>query len=93
MTYQDIIKKVSEETGISNEIVDKSYKAFWLFIKESIQKRPLKEGLTEDEFLKLRPNFNVPSLGKLVCPYNKYVGVKERFNHIRKLREKNEKAD
>ena len=93
MTYQDIIKKVSEETGISNEIVDKSYKAFWLFIKESIQKLPLKEGLTEDEFLKLRPNFNVPSLGELVCPYNKYVGVKERFNHIRKLREKNEKAD
>ena len=93
MTYREIIQKVSEDTGIDVEVVDKSYKAFWLYIRDSVQKLPLKEELTEAEFLSLRPNFNIPSLGKLCCTYTRYRGVKERFNHIKELRKRNEKAD
>jgi hypothetical protein len=91
MTYTEIIKKVSEDTGIPTEIVDKAYKAFWSYIRNSVQELPLKEELTEAEFLSLRPNFNIPSLGKLTCTYTRYIGVKEKFNHIRKLR-RNEEA-
>lgn len=86
MTYQEIVHKVSEDTGISVEVVDKAYKAFWSYIRNSVQELPLKEELTETEFLSLRPNFNIPSLGKLCVSYDRYKGVKAKFEHIKKLR-------
>lgn len=93
MTYSEIINKVSKEINVPPDIVDKVYKAYWLYIKESIQQLPLKEDLTEAEFMKLRPNFNIPSLGKLCCTYDRYLGVKSRFKNISNIRKKNEKAD
>lgn len=93
MTYQEIIHKVSEDTGISVEVVDKAYKAFWSYIRNSVQELPLKEELTETEFLSLRPNFNIPSLGKLTCTYARYRGVKDKFNYIKELRKRNEETD
>lgn len=93
MQYTEIISKVSDNTGIPYDIVDKTYKSFWLFIKNSIISLPLKDNLSEEEFLKLRPNFNIPSLGKLCISYDRYKGVKDRFKYIKNIREKNEKAD
>lgn len=92
MTYSDIISKVAINTGISPDIVEKTYKYFWRYIKESIEELPLKEDLDSKSFDKLRTNFNIPSLGKLTCTYDKYLGVKKRFNYISELRKKNEKA-
>lgn len=87
MTYQEIINKVSRDTGISSDIVDKTYKAFWKFIKDSIEALPLKDDLTEEEFNTLRTNFNIPSLGKLYCSYDRYVGVKKRFRYLNEFTE------
>jgi hypothetical protein len=89
MIYSDIIGKVSDELGISKQIVNKTYRAFWLFINKSIQSLPLKEDISEEDFSKLKTNFNIPSLGKLSCTYNKMVGTKKRFEFIKQLREKN----
>ena len=58
MNYSDIIGKVSEEMNLPKGVVDKTYKAFWLFINQSIQSLPLKENLSEEDFAKLRTNFN-----------------------------------
>lgn len=93
MTYQEITQKVSGDTGIPVEVVDKAYKAFWLYIRNSVQELPLKKELTEAEFLSLKPNFNIPSLGKLTCTYARYSGVKDKFNHIKALRRRNEETD
>lgn len=93
MDYQGIVQKVSKDTGIPVEVVDKTYKAFWSYIRNSVQELPLKEELTEAEFLLLRPNFNIPSLGKLCCTYTRYKGVKEKFNHIKTLRKRNEETE
>lgn len=93
MTYNEIVSKVSVDTGISVEVVDKAYRAFWSYIRNSVQELPLKGELTEAEFLSLRPNFNIPSLGKLCCTYHRYRGVKEKFNHIKTLRKRNEEVD
>lgn len=90
MTYQEIVNKVSGDIGLSPGITDKAYKAFWKYIRDTIQELPLKEDMSEEEFLMLRPNFNIPSLGKLTCTYKRYSGVKEKFKHIKKLRENNE---
>lgn len=87
MTYQDIINKVSGDLNMSPDIVDKVYRSYWRYIRDTIQNLPLKEDLSEEEFRKLKPNFNIPSLGKMTCTYNRYRGVKEKFKHIKKLRE------
>ena len=87
MRYPDIISAVSKELDISREVVDLAYKSYWKFIKQTIQELPLKEDINEEEFSKLRTNFNVPSLGKIVCTYDRMMGVKKRYNYIKKLRE------
>lgn len=89
MTYQEIIEEVSKNTGVDSLTIGKTYRAFWRFIRDTIQSLPLKDSMTEEEFNSLRPNFNIPSLGKLTCTYSRYRGVKEKFNHIKKLRNEN----
>lgn len=90
MRFKDIITKVAEDNNIPVDIVSKAYKAYWLYIRNSVQSIPLKGELTEAEFSLLRPNFNIPSLGKLYVTYDKYKGVKKRFNYIKLLRKRNE---
>lgn len=88
MNYSDIIGKVASELNIPEEVVDKAYKSYWKFIKQTIQSLPLKDDISEEEFTKLRTNFNIPSLGKLTCTYDRMVGVKKRFKYIKQIREK-----
>lgn len=87
MTYEQIINTVSEELGLPVSIVKNTYKAYWQFIRDTIQELPLKEDITEEEFSKLKTNFNIPSLGKLSCTRDRYLGVKKRFGYIKNLRE------
>mgnify|MGYP000488904576 FL=1 len=83
---KDIILSVSKDLGISPDVVEKVYRAYWLYIKTTIEALPLKEDLTEEEFSKLRTNFNIPSLGKLSYTLDKYKGTKSRFKLIEKFR-------
>ena len=88
MNYPDIIGKVSEELNLPKEVVDKTYKAFWLFINQSIKSLPLREDLNEEDFAKLRTNFNIPSLGKLACTYDGMLSMKKRSKFIKQMRKK-----
>lgn len=87
MKYTELVSIVSKELDIPTEVVERAYKSYWEFIKTTIQALPLKEDLNEEEFSKLRTNFNVPSLGKLVCTFDRMEGVKKKFNYIKKIRE------
>ena len=87
MNYPDIISKVSQEMGLLPEVVDTVYKSYWKFIKQTIQSLPLKDDISEEDFTKLRTNFNIPSLGKLTCTFDRMMGVKKRFKYIKRLRE------
>lgn len=87
MRYNNIVDKVSKDLQLPYNIVDKTYKAFWLYIRNTIQELPLKEDLNEAEFFMLKPNFNIPSLGKLTCTYDRYKNIKNRFNCIKKHEE------
>ena len=87
MKYTELVSTVSKELNIPEEVVSRAYKSYWEFIKTTIQTLPLKEDINEEEFSKLRTNFNVPSLGKLVCTFDRMEGVKKRFNYIKKIRE------
>lgn len=86
MTYIEIITIISKELNLPIEVVDKVYKSYWQYIKNTIQDLPLKENLTEEQFSELRTNFNIPSLGKLTCTYNRMQKVKKRFEYIKNLR-------
>lgn len=86
MNYPDIIGKVSQEMGIPPEVVSTAYKSYWEFIKQTIQSLPLKDDISEEEFAKLRTNFNVPSLGKLCVTWDRLIGCKKKFEMIKRLR-------
>ena len=83
---KEIILDVSRNLDILPDVIEKVYKAYWSFIKETIQALPLKDNLSEEEFSTLKTNFNVPSLGKLACTLDKYNRVKKRFKLIKNFR-------
>lgn len=79
MTYGEIISKVAEDTGLSKILVDRTYRAYWRAIREHITNLPLKDDLTDEEFNKLRPNINIPSIGKLYVTLDRYRRMKKMF--------------
>lgn len=79
MTYEEIISRVSTDTGLAKRLVDRTYRAYWKAIREHIKSLPLKEDLTDKEFMQLRPNINLPSLGKLNITLDRYHGMKKHF--------------
>lgn len=87
MIYSEAIKQVSTELGLPPKVVKEAYESLWTFIRNNIKALPLKEDLSKEEFEKLRTNFNIPSIGKLSCTYDRMIGVKKRFEHIKKLRD------
>ena len=89
MTYEQILNRVAEELELPVDLVRNTYKAYWQFIRETIQELPLKEDISDEDFLKLNTSFNIPSLGKFTCTIDKYKGMKKRFEYIQNLRNKN----
>lgn len=77
MTYEEIVAKVAEDTGLSRKLVDRTYKSYWKAVREYVTSIPLIEDLTDEEFNRLRPNVNVPSLGKLYVTLDKYKRLKK----------------
>ena len=88
MKYREIISKVSKELDLPEELVKGTYNNYWGFIRDTIEQLPLKEDLTQDEFSALRTSINIPSLGKINCTYERYIGMKNRFNIIKQIRSK-----
>lgn len=86
MRYTDVTDKVSNELGLPKDLVANTYRAYWKFIRDSIEKLPLKKKLSPEEFASLRTNINIPSLGKLNCTYDRYIGVKSRYSITNKIR-------
>lgn len=82
MNYTEIIRHVSSKTGIPEKVVKVAYESYWKFIRTKITELPLKDNLSEEEFNKLRTNFNIPSIGKLACTYSRYKALKSQYIHL-----------
>lgn len=80
---QQIIDKLAHELNLPKDVVIKTYKAYWMYIRKTIESFPLMDNLSEEEFSKLRLNFNIPNLGKLSCTYDRYVGVNKKKKLIK----------
>lgn len=87
MSYREILEKVAIELNLPVVVVKLAYESHWAFIRKTITSLPLRESLNEEDFSKLRTNFNLPSLGKLTCTYERMVGVKKKFEYIRRMRD------
>lgn len=92
-TLKEIINEVSNNTGLPKDIVDKTYKAYWKAIREHITSLPLKEDLTDEEFIKLKPNINIPSIGKLYVTLDRYKKMKKMFKLRTELKDATHKKD
>lgn len=79
MTYDDMVSEVSKSTGLSKTFVNKVYRAYWRAVREYIKTLPLKDNLSEEEFLKIRPNVNIPSIGKLYVSLDRYKKLKKHY--------------
>ncbi len=85
MTLNKIYEEVADEMGIDVEVVKSAYLSQWQFIKNTIEALPIKDNITEEEFNKLRTNFNIPSLGKLYTNYEKIQRARRRLIYLKEL--------
>lgn len=90
MTYDEIVAKVAEDNGLPKRLVDRTYRAYWKSIREYIASLSLKDDLTDDEFNAIRPNINIPSIGKLYVTLDRYKSMKKL--HKEYLKKKNNAA-
>lgn len=86
MEYNEIIEQVASTIGLSKKTIDKIYKAYWRAIREHVSSLPLKEDLSEEEFSKLQPNVNIPSIGKLHVTYDRYKRLKKQSAIISQMK-------
>lgn len=89
MEYHDIIAKVAGNLSLPTALVDRAYRSYWRAVREHIAALPLKDDLTDEEFLELQPNVNIPSIGKLYVTLDRYRGVKKRFQILSNLKNRN----
>lgn len=80
MNINEIYKAVSSQTDIPVDKVKRIYTSYWRAVREHIISLPLKEDLTDDEFMALRPNINIPSIGKLYVTLDRYKAMKKTYN-------------
>jgi hypothetical protein len=88
MTYNEIIAKVADIVSLDKTLVNKVYKSYWRAVKEHIEELPLKDDLSEEDFCKIQPNVNIPSLGKLYVTYDRYKRIKKQNLIIKEFKEK-----
>lgn len=79
MTYDEIIERVAESTGLHKTFVNKVYRAYWRAVREYMEALPLKEDLTDEEFQSLRPNVNIPAIGKFYVTLERYKNKKKYY--------------
>lgn len=79
MKLDKIYKEVSDELGLDIDDVKNAYNSYWEFFRNCMSALPLKEDLTEEEFSKLRASFNIPSIGKFYCNYDRYRRMKNKL--------------
>lgn len=79
MTYKSVVNEVADKTGIDRGIIERTYMAYWKAIREHIVSLPLKQFLSDEEFLKLKPNVNIPSIGKLYVTLDRYQYINRSY--------------
>lgn len=77
-TVNSKIAKIAKEFNMTPLAASTIYIFYWKYIKETIDALPEFSSLSEEEFNKLKVNFNIPELGKFTTNYTK-IQLTKRF--------------
>jgi hypothetical protein len=84
MKYEKQLTAVATELGLPIEVVREAYFSFWKFMRSKMREIPFNQDLTEEQFKEYRTSFNIPSLGKFTCSYDRMLNVKKSKEYRRK---------
>lgn len=84
MKYEKQLKEVAAKINLPLEVVREAYFSFWRFVVQKMEEIPLYEDLTEEQFQQYKTSFNIPSLGKFACSYERMQNVKKIKYYRRK---------
>lgn len=87
LKLSNVYKKVALELGLNESDVKEAYNLYWDYFRKSIESLPLKENLNEEGFDSLKTSFNVPSLGKFYCTYDRYLRMKNKLKKSRNVKD------
>ena len=93
MTLEQIIQQVAGEMGLPYDVCHKAYMSAWKFVNDKAQELPMDHNMSLEEFKRLRPNFNMPSLGKLYISEENFERTKKRFLCIEKFKKEHRNAE
>lgn len=82
-----IIRQVARELELPEALVERTYNAFWRVVREHMASQPFKNDLSDEEFDALKPNVNIPSIGKMYVTRERYKYLNESYKNY--IREKN----
>lgn len=94
-TLQDIIKGVSKEIDIPDDVVEIAYREYWNWVKDTLESVPVTQEMSEEEFNKMQSSINIPSLGKFYTSYSRaqYLNNKYKEYEEKNIRDTKSKAD
>jgi hypothetical protein len=84
MTVKDITAKAAAQLNLPTQLVWEVYKLYWSFIRHHMSSLSLKDVNTEEDLSKLRPNINIPSLGKFYVDWDKLKRKRENERYKNK---------
>lgn len=79
---QKAIRKTSDELGLNSRDVEEAYRIYWKFFREETAKFDFHGGMTKDEYESKCHSFNIPSIGKFCCTYDRYLRLKTRSKKL-----------
>lgn len=85
LKINSLYEKVALDLGLDKKDVKEAYKLYWEYFRKEIEKLPLKEDLNRDDFNSLKTSFNIPSLGKFYCTYDRYLRLKNKLKKSRNV--------
>lgn len=83
MKLNNVYKEVALKLGLDEKDVKEAYNLYWKCFREHIENLPLKGNLAEEDFNSLKTSFNVPSLGKFYCTYDRYLRIRNKLKKSR----------
>ena len=79
MTYQEAAKQIAKQLNLDEEVVKKAYIYYFQFIKDKITSFDFSREISEEEFNRIKINFNVSGLGKFKAKYRTYKILTKKF--------------
>jgi hypothetical protein len=73
-------KELAEKYNIDLDLMKKIIASPYEFIQKKTRELDLEDGLTKEEFSKIKTDFNIPALGKVFASHYMYNEIQKKKN-------------